>query len=55
MMAGGAEEATYIMPCLLKAPSFSAWFDNITILRKVGERDSMDLWAVHRSLELGAG
>ena len=33
---------------------FSAWFDNITILRKVGERDDMDLWAVHRSFELGA-
>jgi len=35
--------------------SFSAWFDNITILRKVGERDAMDLWSVHRSFELGAG
>jgi 2'-5' RNA ligase len=34
---------------------FSAWFDNITILRKVGERDGMDRWAVHRSFELGAG
>jgi len=33
---------------------FDAWFDNITILRKVGERDGMDLWAEHRSFERGA-
>jgi 2'-5' RNA ligase len=31
---------------------FTAWFDNITILRKVGERNGMDLWAVHRSFSL---
>ena len=35
--------------------SFSAWFDNITILKKVGEQDGIDRGAVHRSFELGAG
>lgn len=30
------------------------WLDNVTILRKTGERDGMDLWAVHRSFELRA-
>ena len=34
---------------------FNAWLDNVTISRKVGERDGMDLWALHRSFELGAG
>ena len=33
---------------------FTAWLDNVTILRKTGERDGMDLWAVHRSFELRA-
>ena len=33
---------------------FTAWFDNITILEKVGETDGMDLWAVHRSFGLEA-
>jgi len=33
--------------------SSTAWLDNVTILRKTGERDSMDLWTVHRSFELG--
>lgn len=28
-------------------------FDNVTILRKVGERDGMDRWAVHRTFALG--
>jgi len=32
---------------------FTAWLDNVTILRKTGERDDMDLWTVHRSFELG--
>lgn len=32
---------------------FTAWLDNVTILRKTGERDGMDLWTVHRSFELG--
>jgi 2'-5' RNA ligase len=32
---------------------FTAWFDNITILKKVGEADDMDLWAVHRKFDLG--
>jgi 2'-5' RNA ligase len=33
---------------------FTAWLDNVTILSKTGERDGMDLWAVHRSFELRA-
>ena len=33
---------------------FTAWFDNVTILKSVGERDGLDLWAIHRSFELGA-
>jgi hypothetical protein len=32
---------------------FTAWFDNITILRKVGETDDMDLWVVHKRFDLG--
>jgi 2'-5' RNA ligase len=32
----------------------TAWLDNVTILRKTGERDGMDLWAVHRSFDLRA-
>jgi len=32
---------------------FTACFDNITILKKVGEADDMDLWAVHRRFDLG--
>jgi 2'-5' RNA ligase len=31
---------------------FTAWFDNITILKKAGETDDMDLWAVHRRFNL---
>ncbi|HWN92013.1 MAG TPA: hypothetical protein VNQ15_11390, partial [Verrucomicrobiae bacterium] len=31
---------------------FAAQFDNITILRQVGEEDGIDLWAIHRSLNL---
>jgi 2'-5' RNA ligase len=31
---------------------FTAEFDNITILRRIGERDGIDLWAVHRSFTL---
>lgn len=31
---------------------FTAWLDNITILKKVGEADDMDLWAVHRRFDL---
>src|SRR5262249_41251359 len=34
---------------------YTAWLDNVTILRKTGERDGMDLWTVHRSFELGPG
>ena len=33
---------------------FTAWLDNITILKQVGEADGMDLWAVHRSFNLEA-
>jgi 2'-5' RNA ligase len=33
---------------------FAARFDNVTILSKTGERDGMDLWAVHRTFDLGA-
>ena len=33
---------------------FTAWLDNVTILKKMGETDGMDLWAVHRSFNLGA-
>jgi hypothetical protein len=33
---------------------FTAWLDNVTILKKVGETDGMDLWAVHRSFNLEA-
>lgn len=32
---------------------FTAWFDNITILKKVGDTDDMDLWVVHRRFDLG--
>ncbi len=32
---------------------FTGSLDNITILRKVGETDGTDPWAVHRSFELG--
>jgi 2'-5' RNA ligase len=32
---------------------FTGSFDNVTILRKVGERDGLDQWAVHRTFELG--
>jgi len=32
---------------------FTTWFDNITVLKKVGEADDMDLWAVHRRFDLG--
>ena len=32
---------------------FTGAFDNITILRKVGEEDGMDRWAVHQRFELG--
>jgi 2'-5' RNA ligase len=49
--AGFPEVWEFLKP---RARRFSAWFDNITILRKVGERDDMDLWAVHKSFELGA-
>jgi hypothetical protein len=35
------------------ARRFTASLDNITILRKVGETDGMDHWAVHRTFELG--
>ena len=31
---------------------FTTALDSITILRKVGEDDSIDLWAVHRSFTL---
>jgi hypothetical protein len=31
---------------------FTAWLDNVTILRRTGERDGMDLWAIHRAFEL---
>ena len=31
---------------------FTTKFDNITILRKVGEEDGIDRWAVHRSFTL---
>ncbi len=31
---------------------FTAAFDNVTILKKVGEDDGMDLWAIHRSFDL---
>ena len=47
----------YIMPCLLvetRARRFTAWLDNVTILKKMGETDGMDLWAVHRSFNLEA-
>src|SRR5574342_399141 len=27
---------------------FTAWFDNVTVLKKAGEADDMDPWAVHR-------
>ena len=33
---------------------FTAWLDNVTILRKTDERDGMDVWTVHRSFELRA-
>ncbi len=33
---------------------FTAWLDNVTILKKMGETDGMDLWAVHRSFNLEA-
>ena len=32
---------------------FTGAFDNITILRKAGETDGVDRWAVHRSFNLG--
>jgi 2'-5' RNA ligase len=32
---------------------FTGSLDNIMILRKVGETDGTDHWAVHRSFELG--
>jgi 2'-5' RNA ligase len=32
---------------------FTAYFDNITILKTVGEADGVDLWAVHRRFDLG--
>jgi 2'-5' RNA ligase len=32
---------------------FTGAFDNITILRKVGETDGMGRWAVHQRFELG--
>jgi len=32
---------------------FTAWLDNVAILRKTGERDGMDLWTVHRTFDLG--
>ena len=31
---------------------FTAWFDNITLLKKVGEKDGMDLWTIHRVFNL---
>jgi 2'-5' RNA ligase len=37
----------------LRERRFEAYFDNVTILKKVGEADSMDLWAVHRRFDLG--
>jgi hypothetical protein len=33
---------------------FTAWLDNVTILKKMSETDGMDLWAVHRSFNLEA-
>jgi hypothetical protein len=33
---------------------FTAWFDNITLLKKVGERDGMNLWTIHRAFNLEA-
>ena len=32
---------------------FEAYFNNVTILNKVGAADGMDLWAVHRRFDLG--
>lgn len=52
----------YIMPCRFpevweflkpRERHFTAWFDNITILKKVGEADDMDCWAIHRRFDLG--
>jgi 2'-5' RNA ligase len=33
---------------------FTTWLDNVTVLRKTGERDGMDFWTVHRTFELEA-
>jgi 2'-5' RNA ligase len=38
--------------CRGRERRFPGAFDNITILRKRGEADGMDLWEVHRSFKL---
>jgi len=38
--------------CRGRERRFPGVFDNITILRKQGEADGMDLWEVHRSFRL---
>ena len=38
--------------CLPRGRRLSGVFDNITILKKRGEADGMDLWEVHRSFRL---
>ena len=37
----------------LRERRFEAYLDNVTILKKVGAADGMDLWAVHRRFNLG--
>jgi 2'-5' RNA ligase len=46
-----AEVLDYLKPFERR---FTVWLDNVTILRRTGERDGMDLWAVHRLFELRA-
>ena len=38
-----------------RARHFDAAFDNVTLLRQVGEEDGITRWAVHRIFTLGAG
>ena len=39
--------------CQPRGRRLSGCFDNITILKKRGEKDGMDLWDIHRSFRLG--
>jgi 2'-5' RNA ligase len=47
-----AEVWAYLPP---RARRFEAAFDNVTVLRQVGEEDGITRWAVHRIFGLGSG